>query len=71
MKLAASNVPAALKFWYPTLYIPKSNAGIKAITTKLMMRFESMASWMLAPLFAVVFGTYRKLSNPSKTLSKA
>ena len=28
----------------------------RAITTKLMMRFESIESWMLAPLFAVVLG---------------
>ncbi len=47
------------------LYMPKSKAGISAMTTMLMMRFESMASWMWAPLFEVVFGTKRNVSKPS------
>ena len=46
-------------------------AGISAMTTIDIMRFESMASWMWAPLLAVVSGTKRKVSKPSKTLRRA
>ena len=57
----------ARKCWYPTLYIPNSMAGTSASTTMIIVRFESVASWMCAPIFAVVLGTKRKDSKPSNT----
>ena len=57
MNVASASLPAATAFWYPMLYIPKSMAGNNAMTTKLMMRFESIASWMETPLLDVVCGT--------------
>ena len=57
MNVASASLLAATAFWYPMLYIPKSMAGNNAMTTKLMMRFESIASWMETPLLDVVCGT--------------
>ena len=37
------------------------------MTTNDMMRFESMASWMLTPVPDVLLETSKKLSMPSKT----
>ena len=65
MKLVSASLPAASAFWYPMLYMPNSSAGINAMTTMLMMRLESMASWMCAPLFEVVSGTKRNVPKPS------
>ena len=42
-------------------------AGTSASTTMIIVRFESVASWMCAPIFAVVLGTKRKDSKPSNT----
>ena len=39
------------------LYIPNSMAGTSASTTRLMIRFESMASWMETPLLEVSLET--------------
>ena len=41
------------------------------MTTKLMIRFESMASWIFTPVFDVWLGTNRKVSKPSNKLRKA
>lgn len=41
------------------------------MTTNDMMRLESMASWMLTPLFDVALGTSINVSIPSNTERKA
>ena len=47
--------------------MPKSKAGIRAITTNDIIRFESIASWTETPDFDVADGTKRNDSKPSNT----
>ena len=49
------------------LYMPNSNAGIKATTTVIMVRFRSLPSWMWTPNREVVLGVNKKVSMPSYT----
>ena len=49
------------------LYMPNSNAGIRATTTVIMVRFKSLPSWIWAPERDVALGVNKKVSMPSYT----
>ena len=42
--------------WKPTFHMPKSNAGIRAITTTIIVRLRSTASRMCEPVRVTVLG---------------
>jgi hypothetical protein len=49
----------------PTLYIPKKNAGRSAKTTKIIVRFKSIASLTYGACSAFLFVVYKKVSSAS------
>ena len=61
----ASATPVARKCCRPVLYMPKSKAGISAMTTTIITRFRSMLSRIWLALRVTRSGTNRNVSNAS------